>query len=482
MPRILPNSPQALLVLIAAFPDGIGLSALQQQLQQQWTTPPSRRTLQRWLDELIAQGQLTSQGATSARVYLPAAPPSSPPAPSAQTVGEINVQLPAPSIQAVGETYVPLSSAGAEVRDYVRLPLIQRAPVGYQPGFLEIYQPNHSAYLPDAIRQHLHQIGRTAAGERPAGTYARDIFNRLLVDLSWASSRLEGNTYTRLDTEQLIRFGQAAAGKDAQETQMILNHKAAIELLIEDAQDIGFNVFTVLNLHAILSDNLLPDPASSGRLRQRQVQISGTVFHPLAVPQQIEDLFRLLLAKAEAIADPFEQAFFIMVQLPYLQPFEDVNKRVSRLAANIPLIRHNLCPLSFLDVPERAYVEGLLGIYERNRIELMRDVFVWAYERSCQQYLATRQTLVDPDPFRLRYRTALIDTVQSLVRTAQPASRADIQRAAAAQVAATDLERFIAMVETDLAHLHEGNIARYRLRPSEYHAWLARQPGQQNPQ
>jgi Fic family protein len=76
-----------------------------------------------------------------------------------------------------------------------------------------------------------------------------------------------------------------------------------------------------------------------------------------------------------------------MVQLPYLQPFEDVNKRVSRIGANLSLIQHNLCPLSFIDVPERAYVEGTLGVYELNQIELLRDVFVWAYERSCQRYL-----------------------------------------------------------------------------------------------
>jgi Fic family protein len=94
-----------------------------------------------------------------------------------------------------------------------------------------------------------------------------------------------------------------------------------------------------------------------------------------------------------AIQNPFEQAFFAMVHLPYLQPFEDVNKRLSRLAANIPFIRENLSPLSFIDVPERAYVEGLLGVYELHRVELLRDVFVWAYDRSAKRYVAVRQSL-----------------------------------------------------------------------------------------
>ena len=89
-----------------------------------------------------------------------------------------------------------------------------------------------------------------------------------------------------------------------------------------------------------------------------------------------------------------------MVHIPYLQPFIDVNKRVSRPGANIPLIRHNLCPLSFIDVPERAYVEGTLGVYELTNIDLLRDVFVWAYERSCQRYIAIRATAAEPDPTR----------------------------------------------------------------------------------
>ena len=96
------------------------------------------------------------------------------------------------------------------------------------------------------------------------------------------------------------------------------------------------------------------------------------------VPQLIVECFDRILATASAIADPFERAFFAMVQLPCLQPFEDVNKRVSRLAANIPLIRHNLSPLSFADVPRDLYTEAILGVYELNRTELLRDVFCWA--------------------------------------------------------------------------------------------------------
>jgi Fic family protein len=192
---------------------------------------------------------------------------------------------------------------------------------------------------------------------------------------------LEGNTYSRLDTQNLIEFGRYAEGKDAQDAQMILNHKAAIELLVDDTDVIGFDSHTFLSLHGLLSENLMPDPDASGRLRSRPVDIGGTVFIPLGAPQVIEDCFHAILDKASEISDPFEQAFFVMVHLPYLQPFEDVNKRVSRLVANISLLKHNLCPLTFIDVPDRAYIDATLGVYELNRVELLRDLFVWAYER-----------------------------------------------------------------------------------------------------
>jgi hypothetical protein len=359
----------------------------------------------------------------------------------------------------------------------VRQPIQQRKPVGYDREFLEAYRPNETNYLPPEIREHLHNIGRSPDGERPAGTYARDILGRLLIDLSWASSRLEGNTYTRLDTQNLIELGQAAEGKDRRETQMILNHKAAIELLVEQAEDIGFNTFTFYNLHALLSENLLADPGESGRLRSRIVEVSGTVFHPLGIPQQIDAYFRMILKRADALEDPFEQAFFIMVHIPYLQPFVDVNKRVSRLGANIPLIRRNLCPLSFIDVPERAYVEGTLGVYEMRRVELLRDVFVWAYERSCQRYMAIRETVAEPDPVRLRHREALIAIVAEIVRSRQAPSTATVRKLAEPLVSAEDLDRVVALALEDLRNLHEGNVTRYRLRLTEYRSWQPLQHG-----
>jgi Fic family protein len=179
-----------------------------------------------------------------------------------------------------------------------------------------------------------------------------------------------------------------------------------------------------------------------------------------------------VLDTVSAIEDAFEQAFFVMVHLPYLQPFEDVNKRVSRLAANIPLIRRNLCPLSFVDVPGRDYIDGILGVYELNRVELLRDVFVWAYERSCARYSAVCQSLGEPDPFRLRYRNLLAEGVRAVVRELidKKAASTFFRQQATTHTPPKDQARYVEVAETEIMSLHEGNIARNRLRPSEYQA------------
>ena len=319
----------------------------------------------------------------------------------------------------------------------------------------------------------MRECGVTEIVEQPAGTYAKRVLSRLLIDLSWNSSRLEGNTYSLLDTKRLIELGEETEGKDRREAQMILNHKEAIEILVDGAEEIGFDRHTILNLHAALADNLLPDPRAPGRLRRSGVGIEGSVFIPLAVPQLIEECFDGILAKASEIEDPFEKAFFAMVHLLYLQPFDDVNKRVSRLAANIPLIGENLSPLSFEEVSRELYTEAILGVYELRRTELLRDLFIWAYGRSAARYAAVRQSLGEPDPFRMIHRTAIRHLIGEVVREGMD------NRTATAHVGAwtrehieePDRERFREIVERELLSLHEGNFVRYRVRPSEFARW-----------
>lgn len=375
--------------------------------------------------------------------------------------------------EAQAEAPVPLSKSGRQVQSYVRQPVTARKPVGYDRAFLESYRSNVSGYLSRAERAHLRQVGTPPAAEQPAGTYAKQILSRLLIDLSWNSSRLEGNTYSLLDTKRLIDFGQEVEGKERLEAQMILNHKDAIEFLVGSAEDIGFNRYTILNLHALLANNLLADPTAPGRLRHIAVGIESSVYHPLEVPQLVEECFDQLLATATAITDPFEQALFVMAQLPYLQPFDDVNKRVSRLAANIPLISGNLSPLAFAEVPRSTYTEAILGVYELGKVDLLKDVFIWAYERSAARYAAVRQSLGEPDPFRLRHRAAIRKIVGEVIRgrLQKKSAVAYVAEWAQANIEAGDRDRFREIVEGELLGLHEGNFARYQVRPSEFEAW-----------
>ncbi len=440
--------------LLKAHPEGVSLRFISDALGDN----APRRTMQHHLHYLVEQGRAATKGQRRGMKYFPAS------------------EFANPAVRAGAATEVemlPVSESALDIQKYVLQPLIARKVVGYSRDFLDFYRPNQSAYLSEEERARLHEIGAVSIGTQPAGTYAKKILSRLLIDLSWNSSRLEGNTYSLLDTRRLIDFGKEAQGKDRVEAQMILNHKDAIEFLVDNADEIGFNRFTIRNLHGLLANNLLPDPQAAGRLRSIDVAITRSAFQPLSVPQLIEECFDQILNTAAAITDPFEQSFFVMVHLPYLQCFDDVNKRVSRLAANIPLIKLNLVPLTFTDVPRSLYTQAMLGVYELNKIELLRDLYLWAYKRSAERYAAARQSLGEPDPFRLKHRDALRQVVGTIVR-----DRYD--RAAAFKYLETwttenlpedEREQFQRVAEDEILALHEGNFARYQVRSSEFEAW-----------
>lgn len=431
---------QQILHALSGEAEGLTIEVLEARL----TNPPDRRTLQRRLKELLLNGDIESFGKSRAvRYKLP-----------------VNSVVEEPEF--AESDIIPLSKTSKEILRLIMQPAVKRTPVGYNRKFLESYESNRSSYLTTEEKEKLAGLGITSQMSAAAGTYARQILERLLIDFSWNSSRLEGNTYSLLETQRLLDKGMLAGEKSAAEAQMILNHKDAIEFLVADSPDIGFNQYTILSLHAILSNNLLPNPASSGALRKHSVGIEGSV----------EEMFELLLEKAASIEDPFEQAFFVMVQLPYLQPFEDVNKRVSRLAANIPLNKKNLAPLSFVEVPAKLYINGLLGVYELNRVDLLKDLFLWAYERSAKQYAAQRQTLGEPDPFRMKYRDSIRAIIAEIIT--KPHTKAEaiqLIKVRSRSLPKADQEKYVYTVETELISLHEGNFARYFVTPLQFKNW-----------
>ena len=435
-----------LLDIIRNHPDGISMPQLKAVLDS--TLSIGDDAVKYRLKALVDSGQVRMQGTRRWAKYLP-------------------VDADSNEIFSSKESY--------ELARYMGQPVSARTPTSYNVELIESYEPNISSYLTVDEQNNLDQIGAESGDEQPAGTYARRIMDRLLIDLSWNSSRLEGNTYSLLDTRRLITFDEEVEGADATDAQMIRNHKDAIEFLVDSAEEIDFNRHTMLNLHALLANNLLPDPVSAGRLRFIPVGISGSTYLPLDDPHRIEAYFDLTFRKISEIENPFEQAFMVLLFLPYLQPFDDVNKRVSRMAANIPFIKKNLIPISFIEVPTDSYAKALLGFYECGDASMMKDLFIWAYRRSAQHYASVRQQLGAPDPFRMKYRDALQIVVRELVT--QPVPRKEIGKFIKAwssrNIPVDDQNRFREVAEIEVISLHEGNFARFRIRHSEFTNWKA---------
>ena len=337
-----------------------------------------------------------------------------------------------------------------------------------------ITNTGEASFLSESQRAHLGTIGETGFEGELAGIYARQLNERLLIDLSWASSALEGNTYSLLDTKRLIETGRLAKGKEKVEAQMILNHKLGIEFLLDNVV-FGIKHVVVSNLNAILLDNLTRDQNDGGRLRTRGVMISGSTYIPLDIPQKLSQEFERVLAYTRSKANPFERALYLLVALPYLQPFIDGNKRTSRLMANYPLFLSNTRPLSFVDVDRTDYLKAMLCAYEFNDISPLRELFIFAYERSCQRYPDILESMPQPDSFRLEHRALIYESVRDVVSSLPLNPTEMVEELASRRFKdLSDRVKFTAMVLDDLRGLHDGNYLRYRIRQSEYEAWQER--------
>ena len=448
------KNPNIAKIIVESGSNGMSVSELVEQLPEL-----SRRTVQRNLKALVESRAILASGKGPSRRYF------------SVSAEESDTKR----LRASEANTISWSTDSTETIRYVNQPVAQRTPVGYQFEFLNEYYPNRTYYLPAPLRLQLRKMGHAVQIESSASTYTRDILNRLLIDLSWASSQLEGNTYSRLDTLNLIEGGRSADGKQAQETQMILNHKEAIEFLLHNIKTTSFNRHTLLNLHGILSENLLTNPADEGRIRQQIVEITSSAYRPLSTPQQLNSQFDSMLTKLNAIDDPFEQSFFVMVHLPYLQPFIDVNKRTSRLAANLPLFKHRLCPLTFIDLPESAYTTALLCVYETTRVDALLDLYVWAYERSTQEYLASKQEMAAPDPLRLQWRNLIKQVIREVILHVELAPMEIIDRMVSTEIPESQREDVRALITEELKRVHIGVLARYGVRPFQFEQWRATQ-------
>lgn len=317
--------------------------------------------------------------------------------------------MPEPAIFKVAEPEVGYSSPSArplvwseaslDLLEALEAPLEDREPKGYNRELVDDYRPNRSSLLPVALADQLYEACRWCE-TLPLGAFARAVQEPFVLDLAHASSRLEGNALDRRRTQGIFSLGLLMHGGAAHgaEIQMPLNHKDAIEYMVDAAPNQKLCIELLFAVHARLMSGLMEDRRDLGRIRTHGVEIGSSTFTP---EQNSEVLWRMLHSivwKANAIRNPVEAAFFLWVHIAYLQPFADGNKRVSRLAANVPLVLRNCAPLSFDGVSERDYRRAMLGVYERNDFSVAIDVFAHVYRCSTEKYIAMlpRRPRLDP--------------------------------------------------------------------------------------
>lgn len=208
-------------------------------------------------------------------------------------------------------------------------------------------------------------------------------FERLAIDLSWKSSQIEGNTYSLLETERLLKDKETAAGKTKEEAIMLLNHKDALDFIIENTDYLNpLSVSKIEDIHSLLTKELLVER----NLRKRRVGISGTNYRPLDNEFQISEALRNSCDVINAKKSVFEKALLALVLISYIQPFMDGNKRTARIVSNALLMNEKHCPLSFRTVDSIDYKKAMLLFYEQNNISRFKEIFIQQFEFAVNTY------------------------------------------------------------------------------------------------
>lgn len=406
----------------------------------------NERTLRRWLAAWVRTGQVQKSGQKRGTVYW---------------VSQDDVGV---------EPYFTLESK--QSLEKIKIPYGLRPLVSYNATWLTQYQPNNTRYLSDVMVKRLQAAGDRSNHQKPAGTYAKQIYQRLLIDLSYNSSRLEGNTYSLLDTKRLLIEGVAAPGKLNEEKTMILNHQEAIRFIVDKRLDRKLDEQSILTLHYLLSDGLVA-PDYAGHVRDHGVRIGGSVYLPLENPRQLVFYLKEICIKANAIKNAYERSFFLLVHMAYLQAFIDVNKRTSRLSANISLIESNLTPLSFEGIQQDDYTNAMLAIYELNDVRPLADLYQYSYLRTAKLYDITVEAITF-DRVRVQYREQRRALIRQIILEHVHGEAAFNLIDAQAKIIAAkeDVSQFIQNAREDLATLGPLQLPVLGVTPKELQTWL----------
>ena len=208
-------------------------------------------------------------------------------------------------------------------------------------------------------------------------------FERLTIDLSWKSSRIEGNTYSLIDTEILIKENKEAKGHKKEEAIMILNHKKALDYILDKRNDFKqLSLRKIENIHRIIVDNLnIPHG-----IRKKLVGIVGTRYKPIDNEYQIKEALEKSIKAINKLRDPFSKSLILLAMISYIQPFEDGNKRTARLLSDAILLAYRICPLSFRSIDETDYKKAMILFYEQNSIRLLKELFIQQFNFAIENY------------------------------------------------------------------------------------------------
>lgn len=408
----------------------------------------SERTVRRWLKEWVDSGIVLKQGQKRGTQYA-----------------ILNASTEEPN-------KLIFSVASQKVLKKISIPYAHRLPVTYYPKWLDDYRPNIDKYLSKAQVKQLRTAGDRSNKDKPAGTYAKQIYDRLLIDLSYNSSRLEGNTYSLIETKQLILNGIDAPGKLDEEKTMLLNHKEAIRFLIDKSNQKTIDETMILSLHYLLSDGLVA-AKYAGQVRDHGVRIGGSIYIPLENPDLLHKMLKKICTKANQIINPHEKSIFLLAHIAYLQAFVDVNKRTARLSANIPLINHNLVPLSFDGIEQADYTNSMIAIYEKNDIRPLVDLYVFSYLVTSKKYDATVEAITF-DPIRVKYRQQRREIIRQIVSNNlhNENIKKFIEKNIPNFVEPDDREQVIKNIHEDLEQLGPQSIIGLGLSKRELEVWL----------
>lgn len=348
MPRKLADNTDAIIGFIANHP-----RCSSQEILDGLNLTISLATLRRKLQELVAEDLITAIGELKSRKYELSA--------SYNIIRPINV-----------EHYFEKEIDERKIQDKFNLDLIEETLYN-----VTLFTKSELDLLNNLQKKFTNNSSKLTQIE-----FQKEL-ERLAIDLSWKSSQIEGNTYSLLETERLLKDKETAAGKTKDEATMLLNHKAAIDFIIEHTNYVDpITVAGIEDIHSILIKEL----DIKRNIRSGRVGITGTNYMPLDNAFQIKEALESMCALINAKSNVFEKALLALVLISYIQPFSDGNKRTARIISNAILMNHHYCPISFRTIDSIEYKKAMLVFYEQNNLSPFKHVFISQFEFAVNTY------------------------------------------------------------------------------------------------